>query len=137
MLTPTKAVISPTKAVIVTQAKEQADHMYWKYLKEREGLVPLHSANGFALVKTVDDCLYIQDIYVEPEHRQSGQGKQLLEMAVALARAKGLSKILGSCSPNANGATASLKVLLAVGFQLHKSELDIIYLIKPLQKQGM
>lgn len=109
--------------------------MIFKYLKERENVEPIFVENGFALLRVQDDCLYIKDIYVEPHARKGGQARALLTQAEALAIELGLTHILGSCSPAAIGSTGSMKVMFACGFELYRSEADIIYLLKPVQKK--
>lgn len=106
--------------------------MYSDYLKERENAEILQLEHGFAVVRQLPDCLYLQDIYVVPEKRKSGYGKHILEIVQQTAKDMGYSKILGSCSPSANGSTVSLKAILACGFMLQSSEKDIIYLVKEI-----
>jgi GNAT superfamily N-acetyltransferase len=109
--------------------------MYWDYLRERENVEPIFSDNGFALVCIKDGYLYIRDIYVQPEFRKGGEGRALLAQAEALAASLNCEGILGSCSPAATNSTASMKAMLACGFELHKCEPDIIYLLKRVQKK--
>lgn len=39
---------------------------------------------------------YIENVYVEPEHRKKGTGKQLLDLAIAEAKERGCYKIIGT-----------------------------------------
>lgn len=106
----------------------------WKsYLKEREGSEVLEFEHGFAVVRELVDCLYLQDIYVKPEHRNSGYGRKILAVVEDAAKDMGFKYVLGSCSPKAEGSTASLQAILACGFELSDCEKDIIYLRKPLK----
>ena len=108
-------------------------HGMWKsYLKERENAEVIELEHGFAIIRPMADALYLQDIYVIPEQRQTGYGRKLLEVAEVRAKELGYSKILGSCSPGASGSTVSLKAILACGFELHSSDKDIIYLVKEI-----
>lgn len=106
----------------------------WKsYLKEREGSEVLELEHGFAVIRQLNDCLYLQDIYVKPEHRGTGYGRKILEIVEATAKEMGYKFVLGSCSPKAEGSTVSLKAILACGFELYDCDRDIIYLKKALK----
>ncbi len=106
----------------------------WKaYIKEREGAEILELEHGFAIVRPLQDCLYLQDIYVVPEMRKTGYGRQILEIVEETATKMGFDKVLGSCSPGAAGSTVSIKAILACGFELESSDKDIIYLVKKLK----
>jgi len=106
--------------------------MYKAYLKERENSELLELEHGFAVVRQMPDCLYLQDIYVEPEWRKQGYGRHILGVVEETALKLGYKKVLGSCSPPAAGSTGSLKAILACGFELMSCEKDIIYLVKEL-----
>lgn len=106
--------------------------MYWDYCRERLGLEVTESSEGFVLWKAYPDYLYIQDIYVLPEHRQLGAGKAFLSKLEAAAKAQGLKRIVGSCVPTAYGSTQSLRVLLKCGFELQSSDKDIVYFSKEI-----
>lgn len=106
--------------------------MYKDYLKERENLDILETDYGFATVRQMDDCLYLQDIYVKPEFRKQGKGREMLAVVEDAAREMGFSKVLGSCSPPAAGSDTSLRIILACGFKLLSCDKDIIYLVKDL-----
>ena len=107
--------------------------MYVEYLKEREGAEVLELPEGFAVIKQLPDCLYLQDIYVKPEFRKTGIGRSMLEVVEQSAKNLGYSKVLGSCSPLASGSTGSLKAMLACGFELSSCEKDLIFLVKKVQ----
>jgi GNAT superfamily N-acetyltransferase len=42
---------------------------------------------------TTSDYCYLQDLYVAPEHRGTGVGRQLIEYVYALARQEGLNRV--------------------------------------------
>lgn len=106
--------------------------MYAAYLKERENLDVLETDYGFAIVRQMSDCLYLQDIYVKPEFRKQGKGREMLSIVEDAARELGYKKLLGSCSPPAAGSDASLRAIMACGFTLLSCDKDIIYLVKDL-----
>jgi len=103
---------------------------YAAYLKERENVDVIKHEHGFALIKPLNNALYIQDIYVMPEYRQKGAAKSMLHWVEGLAKEKGYGHVLGSCDPVAKGATVSMKAMLACGFELQACDGGLIYLIK-------
>jgi GNAT superfamily N-acetyltransferase len=106
--------------------------MYAKYLLDGEGAEVCTFEHGFMILKTMQNLLYIETIYVAPEMRKSGYGRQMLQMVEQRAIREQRSGILGSCSPNREGSTVSMKAMFACGFNLHSCDKDIIYLLKPL-----
>lgn len=110
--------------------------MYWQYVKEREGLEVLLCGRSFALYRLEKDCIYVQDIWVEPVLRNTGVGRKLLKMAEDIGNQHGKSIIMGSCDPAGNNSTGSLKALLATGFELSHVHNGLVYLVKPITPAG-
>lgn len=104
---------------------------YWAYIKEREGVDVLERPEGFVTIKLLSVGLYMQDIYVAPEFRGTGVGKQLVDEAESIARGSGCQKLIGSCSADASG-TESLKAMLKLGFRVLSASDELIYLFKEL-----
>lgn len=109
--------------------------MYKEYLKERENAELVEFPHGFIVLKILPDSIYLQDIYVKPEFRKLGVGREMLTHVEQVAVAAGKKSILGSCSPAANGATGSMKSMFACGFELLSCEKDMIYLTKDLSQK--
>jgi len=108
------------------------DELYERYLEERQATSVVKGAKSFATYRFVDQYIYLEDIFVLPECRDADEGKQLLEAVAAIGRAKGYSKLMGSVVPSLPGAARMLRVMLHVGFELHASEKDIVYLVKEI-----
>lgn len=106
--------------------------LYADYIKEREGKDTVETADGFATYISHEDGMYIESIYVKPEQRKSGAAAKLADIITEIARAKQLKKLYGSVSPSAIGSTASLKVLLAYGFELHSAQPNFIVMKKDI-----
>lgn len=104
--------------------------MYPEYLREREGIDALETPHGFSLYKIQGDECYLQDIYVVPEKRKSHVATQMADAVTEIAKAKGCKWLVGSVSPAANNAHASLLVLISYGMKLQKADKDIIYFAK-------
>lgn len=106
--------------------------LFGEYIQERENKGIIESETGFATYKFLNDGVYIEDIYVKPEARKSGEATRLADMICDIAKEKGMTKVFGSVSPSAIGSTASLKVLLAYGFRLDSCTNNFIWLVKEL-----
>ena len=106
--------------------------LYAKYLKERSGKEIITNEHGFATYLFEQDYVYLEDVYVEPEHRRSNICFSMADEIVEIAKSKGYKKIIGSVVPGTPGATNSLKVLLEYGFKLAYSTESIIYFQKEI-----
>jgi len=89
-----------------------------KYFEEREGFFIMETEEAFASYKITEEQCYIKDIYVLPEHRKDGIASNLADKIVEKAKRHGCTMLVGSVSPEANGATNSMKVLLCYGLKL-------------------
>lgn len=107
--------------------------LYGDYILERENQGIVESEYGFATYQVSGHECYIKDIYVIPEMRTSGLASKMADKIAGLAKEKGCTYLSGSVCPSTNNSTSSLKVLLAYGFKLAKSDVNMIWLIKELQ----
>lgn len=106
---------------------------HWKeYKKERENAIVIEDEYGFVVAKELEDYMYIEDIFVVKEKRQSKIAFSYADKITELAKEKGYTKLLGSVDPKANGSTVSLKVILAYGFKLYQMDNNLIYFIKEI-----
>lgn len=110
------------------------DSMYASYIKERTFDHILETDEGFATYRYLEDgrTVYIVDIYVKPEFRQSGHAARMADTIVKEAREKLCHTIVGTVIPNTRGATKSLKVLLGYGMDLHSADKNIIIFRKDI-----
>lgn len=106
--------------------------MYWEYLKERMDLELLEKPEGFALFKVLPEGVYLQEVYVKPEHRWSGICKSFVKEIEDGARALGHKRLFTSCVPSGKTSDGALRAILACGFILVSCEKDIIYLAKDI-----
>lgn len=107
--------------------------LYAKYIKEREQLEIVENEFGFATYKIFGEEVYIQDIYVVPEMRKTGMAKTIADQICFYAKEKGAKKVFGSVDPNANGATESIKILIAYGMTVHSVNGPLIYFSKDIE----
>ncbi len=107
--------------------------LYAQYAKELLNRSVIETDTGFVTYRYLDDnTVYIENIYVIPASRDARQSYELADAVAKLAKADGLTKMLGSVTPSAANSTISLKVLLSHGFKLKASANDIIYFEKEL-----
>lgn len=106
--------------------------LYAEYIKERTNKEIIESNQGFATYSFAEAGVYIEDIYVQPEHRKSGIASKLADQIVEIAKSKGISKLYGSVVPSASGSTASCSVLIAYGMRLSSSTNNFILFEKDI-----
>lgn len=111
--------------------------MYKAYIADGEAAEVVEFDFGFLVLKNVENMLYIETIYVAPEERENGRGREMLAFAERRAIEAGKIGILGSCSPGRKGSTISMKSMFACGFELSGCEKDMIYLVKLLEPKGV
>lgn len=101
--------------------------MYADYLKEHHGDEIIETEYGFATYRYLgNDSVYIVDIYVVPEHRESNKAGVIADKVVQAAQVRGCKKLLGTVVPSAKNSTTSLKVLLGYGMKLQSSANNLI-----------
>lgn len=109
--------------------------LYGKYVKERENREIVETDHGFATFQYCGyentEC-YIIDLYVLPDHRKKGVASQLADRIAEMAKEKGCQYLSGSVDPTANGATDSVKTLLAYGFDVAAVSEKLIWFKKEL-----
>lgn len=106
--------------------------LYAKYIKERENIDIVEREYGFATYQINPPTVYIRDIYVDADHRNSSIAADLADSIVAKARSEGCNRLLGTVIPSLHGATTSLKVLLAYGMRLDSATNNLIIFIKDI-----
>lgn len=112
-----------------------ANSMYAKYLTEKSDDLILETDKGFATYRYINGgkSVYIIDIYVLPDYRQSQEASTMADNVVALAKEKGCTELIGSVIPSSKGSTTSLKVLLGYGMKLQSSSDNFIVFSKEIK----
>lgn len=106
--------------------------LFGQYIRERQNKEIVEDERGFCTYFYLKDGVYIEDLYVKPDHRQAGVASSYADKVAELAKAKGFNKMYGSVALMANHSTSSLKVLLAYGFQLDSAHNNSIILVKDI-----
>lgn len=104
--------------------------LYGQYIFETKNKEIVESDKGFATYFPVSDGLYIEEIFVHPDYRKTGEASALADQIADIARQKGYKKVYGSVCPSANNSTASLMVLISYGFKLHEAGPNAVILVK-------
>ena len=106
--------------------------LHAQYIQEREGKHILEEENGFATYSFLKDGVYIEDIFVSPDHRHSHLAASIADRIANIAKEKGFNRMYGSVVPSANHSTSSLKVLIAYGMQLDSATNNFILMKKDI-----
>jgi hypothetical protein len=108
---------------------------YGSYVQERSNDHILEVNEGFATYRYLDDgkSVYIIDIFVAKEHRESQLASTLADTIVREAKQKGCTELLGTVCPQAKNSTISLKVLLGYGMTLKSSSDNLIVFSKEIK----
>lgn len=107
--------------------------LFADYIKERLGKHIIENEYGFATFYYPDaTTVYLEDIYVIPSQRRLAYGRELADQVVEIAKIKGCTRLLGTVTPAANGATESLKAFLAYGMQVDSTTPTYILLSKSI-----
>lgn len=106
--------------------------LYSQYIQEREGKHILETLQGFATYTFTDKGVYIEDIFVLKDYRETGVASHLADLIIDIAKEKGHKVAFGSVSIGGNNSTASMKVLLAYGFKLYSANNNFILLSKDI-----
>lgn len=107
--------------------------LYSEYLTERTNDGIIEDETGFATYRYLSEKeVYIVDIYTRPEHRKKHCAAKMADYICAKAKEKGCTVLIGTVNPTAKGSTDSLRVLLAYGMTLVKSEANVIVLKKDI-----
>lgn len=106
--------------------------LFGDYIKERAGKQIVEDEFGFATYSFIKEGCYIEDLYVIPAQRKSGHASRLADRIVNVCKSKGCTALIGTVATGANGATDSLKVLLAYGFKLQSAQNEMVLLRKEI-----
>lgn len=107
--------------------------LFGAYIKERENKDIIETDYGFATYSFTPNGCYIEDIYVSPDFRHSKLASEMADKITAIAKEKGVKRLIGSVVPSANNSTASLKVLLGYGFKLESATNNFIVFTKDIE----
>lgn len=107
--------------------------LFAEYKKERENTEVIETPIGFATFKYLsEESVYLADVYITPSARRSGAATHLADQIAEIAKARGCKHFLTTVDSKANGATESLRTVLAYGFRLAGTDGTMILFRKDL-----
>lgn len=107
--------------------------LWSSYLNECGLIEIIEEDHGFIMFYAEGECLFINDMYVIPEKRQSGYGTSLVERAIAWGRDQGCTYVTTTIHSRSKCASEALKGALAIGFRVATSPRpELIMLVRLL-----
>jgi GNAT superfamily N-acetyltransferase len=104
--------------------------LYAKYLEERQDAEVFEDKKGFVTFKKENDYIYLIDMYILPEYRESGICKTYVNKLEELAKDLKLNKIVTSLYPKIKNSNRNLNIILKCGFEVISCDTEMIYFIK-------
>lgn len=104
---------------------------YAQYIKERDGLETYENDYGFMTYSFFPDiqAVYLAEIYVIPEKRNTPAAFRLFQRLCNLAKAEGYSKILGSVDETTANSDYSEKLMKKLGWIFYRKVGHVTYYI--------
>ncbi len=102
------------------------------YFLEREGFDSIVVDGGFATYRINGEECYLRDIWVHSENRNRGVASAMADIISVKAKSLGCKYLTGSVDTTKGDPTASVKVLLAYGFQIFSAVQGGIFFRKDL-----
>ena len=111
--------------------------LYGRYIREREDGHMLEENDYFVIYLFQKEGIYVRDIYVIPEKRNTGLIKKAHNKIVEITKANDLRYIYGSVNIDTAGPEISMQLMFSLGFRVFKLDerLSMIYLVKDLKEE--
>lgn len=106
--------------------------MYCDYLKEVYGKNVTENHNSVIVWTMNAETLYIEDMYIKPEFRACGLGKDLMQAMIHIAKGNGCTKLLTSITMLNKYRDLNMQIFLKQGFSISSLGAGIIYLVKEI-----
>lgn len=106
--------------------------LYAQYIKEREDFDIIESDKGFATYKINPPEVYLRDLYVKPDYRQSDCAARLATEVASIALDQGCTIMTGSVMLGTKGADDNTKWLLQWGFKMRSANSNFLIFEKGL-----
>jgi hypothetical protein len=105
--------------------------LYAQYLKERRNGECIENEYGFITYHILkeENMVYIEDVYIIPEARQSHKAVELWDKVLAITKEMGINKVLGSVDLNTPTRDISIKGLYARGMKISHYKDNMLYFI--------
>src|ERR1700675_4575174 len=107
--------------------------LYADYVKERLGRGSLYDDNGFVIFEFMqNEFLYLVDMYLKPEARNTKVGSQYLEKIKEIAKENKKTKIITTIDLKAKTKDLALLCALKGGFHISEGKNDVLFLTMEL-----
>ena len=106
--------------------------MWADCVREREGNSVIEEDFGFIEYKVVLPFMRIELMWIKPEFRLSGKGRELCDRVTQLGREAGATTLWSEVQVHTFNATESLAAALAYGFQVRVANAGSIILTKDI-----
>ncbi len=113
--------------------------LWARYIEELRDTRFIEYEWGFISWSLMEECIYLEDIYIVPEKRREGLALRLVEEAEEIGRKAGKAFSMAVIRLENKGHTESLKAHLAAGFVPFLTENGKIWLkrkIEPKKEQA-
>ncbi len=108
--------------------------MWTDYKKELEGRSAIETDYGFIVYDFYENQdVYLEEIYVKPEHRRKKAATELVDMVIEIAKLKGSKNVWASIVPSKNNPTSSMEAHIAYGFKIKAASENMIWMIKEIK----
>lgn len=108
------------------------DSLFSLFKKEYNNTEVIEVENGFATFIFKGDMVYLEDIFVRAEHRNTGLATILADSVAEIAKQQGCTVMLGSVNLKSSNPTRSMKVLLAYGMSPTHATGDMVFFKKDI-----
>jgi len=105
---------------------------YAMYIKELKNFEMYEDDKGFITYGIMEDGIYIEDIYVLPEHRKEKTASYYADLVADKAKKEGYKCLYGSVVPSLQNSHYRNLVLLGYGFKIHSATQDLIWYKKEI-----
>lgn len=106
--------------------------LYGQYIAERQDMSILENEFSFVTYKKIDDALFIEDMYVVKEKRDTKVGLELLNNMIQLAKILECNRIITLVDITTNNWEKTFNNLMKNDFKTTRGEGSTIYLVKEL-----
>jgi len=106
--------------------------LYADYILERENSHYYETDYGFVTYREEDNHIYLVDMYIKPEYRKKGNGRQFVQYVENIAKEWNKPSVITSVSLEAKGAETSTQAILFCGFKFYSvnENSSMVYFIK-------
>lgn len=103
-----------------------------KYFKETGARNIVAKDYGFATYVFQGTNCYIEDVYIDEQHRGKGKTDIIEKEIIKHAKEHGCTGLVGSVIPSYNTSTDSMAFMISRGYRIFSSQENIIYMIKEI-----